>query len=75
MEALVAEGKTQPAIVVAVWNTGGGRLDDYGTVRREVKGMGMVGGGGDDYVRFLAEQLKPEIDRTCATSAFCVVRR
>lgn len=47
------------AIVVAVPNAGGVRLDEYGPWRDERSGGG---GRGDAYVAFLADTLKPLVD-------------
>ena len=76
MTTLIAQGKIRPAIVVAVWNSGA-RFQEYmaeravpsGTAVSRGIGRGTMEGPwlGDEYLRFLAEELKPYIDRTYRT--------
>lgn len=51
------------AIIVGIPNTGIHRIDEYSPFRDRRLG----GGRGNDYVRFIAESLKPEIDREFRT--------
>lgn len=71
---LIEEGRLGPVIVVAIPNNGGKRYAEYfpegvlermGPVERE-RVIGRMEGGralGDAYVRFLAEELLPEVER------------
>ena len=61
LEGLAGEGLE--AIVVGVHNTGAARLAEYSPFRDTRHG----GGAGPMYVRFLAETLKPRIDRRFRT--------
>ncbi|RIK22755.1 MAG: esterase [Anaerolineae bacterium] len=51
------------AIIVGIPNTGIHRIDEYSPFRDKRLG----GGRGNDYVRFIAESLKPEVDREFRT--------
>jgi predicted alpha/beta superfamily hydrolase len=62
MEALSQEGLE--AIVVGIPNKGKRRLDEYGPFRDERL---KVGGGGDAYLAFIVETVKPLIDRDFRT--------
>jgi predicted alpha/beta superfamily hydrolase len=75
---LAARGAIREAIVVAVWNTGAHRYSEYYPVKAlpfvdEPKRGAFVAttlagrARGDDYLRFLVEQVKPEIDRRYRT--------
>jgi predicted alpha/beta superfamily hydrolase len=61
-EALVAAGKIQPLIIVGIYNTGA-RMTEY----TPVGATPATGRSGDDYERFVIEELKPFIDRTYRT--------
>jgi predicted alpha/beta superfamily hydrolase len=62
LEALSIEGLE--AIVVGIPNKNKRRLDEYGPFRDQRLG---VGGGGDAYLAFLVETIKPLIDRDFRT--------
>lgn len=59
---LIGAGRMEPIIMVAVPNIGAERADEYLWSRAR-----NMGGRGDLYGRFLAEELKPFIDRTYRT--------
>ena len=61
-EALIAAGKIQPLIIVGIYNTGA-RMTEY----TPVGATPAAGRSGDDYERFVIEELKPFIDRTYRT--------
>jgi len=61
-EALIADGRIEPLIIVGVYNSPA-RIDEYTPVADPEHG----GGRADDYGRFLAEELKPDIDATYRT--------
>src|SRR5204863_22229 len=61
MEGLSAEGIE--AIVVGIANSGGGRAVDYSAHNHSLYG----GGGADAYVDFLAQNVKPLIDKSFRT--------
>jgi predicted alpha/beta superfamily hydrolase len=61
-EALIAAGKIQPLIIVGIYNTGA-RMTEY----TPVGATPAAGRNGDDYERFVIEELKPFIDRTYRT--------
>jgi glycogen operon protein len=61
MEALAQQGLE--AIVVGVTNLGAGRVDEYSPFADPEQG----GGRGDAYLAFLADTLKPHIDRAFRT--------
>jgi predicted alpha/beta superfamily hydrolase len=63
-ERLIAAGEIEPLIVVAIYNTGEHRVDEYTPTARTEIGRG---GHADDYGRMLIEELKPFIDRTYNT--------
>jgi predicted alpha/beta superfamily hydrolase len=62
-QRLIRNGQMQPIIVVGVYNTGSGRIDEYTQVASSPYG----GGKADDYGRFLVEELKPQIDAAYRT--------
>jgi predicted alpha/beta superfamily hydrolase len=63
-EALITAGAIEPLIVVAIYNTGEHRVDEYTpTPRAEID----RGGHANEYGRMLVEELKPFIDRTYNT--------
>jgi enterochelin esterase-like enzyme len=76
LERLIAGGQVRAPIVVGVWNTEL-RLREYipgdllaalpDDMRGEVQAIYGGPALSDGYVRFLAEELKPFIDRTCRT--------
>ena len=57
---LMTKGEIAPLIVVAVYNTGEHRIDEYAPTPDPDKGGG---GRADDYGRMLVQELKPFIDR------------
>lgn len=74
----IAAGRMPPTLVVGVWNQPDGRYAEYfpqkalagvpEALRREYIERGMGGAPrADAYLRFLVEELKPEIDRRYAT--------
>ena len=74
---LLQAGKTRPAIIVGVWNTGMGRFPEY-MPQKVVTGdsLALYAGGpsiaantiqSDAYLKFLVTELKPLIDRTYRT--------
>jgi len=62
-QGLIASGQMRPAIVVAVYNGGAQRLDEYTPVRDPQEG----GGGAERTVSFLIDELKPYIDASWRT--------
>ena len=62
-QGLIEAGQIEPLIIVAVYNTGEKRVDEYAPTTVEGKG----GGKADDYGRMLVEELKPFIDRKYKT--------
>ncbi len=78
MSRLLREGRVSDTIVVGVWNTGKHRYAEYfpekalalatEPVRRDYVERAQLGRSrADDYLRFLVEELKPEIDRRYST--------
>jgi predicted alpha/beta superfamily hydrolase len=63
-EALIANGKIEPLIMVGVYNTGKDRVDEYTPVEDPKY---KAGGKADLYGRLLVEELKPFIDKTYRT--------
>ena len=61
-EALIGEGRIEPLIIVGVYNSPA-RMDEYTPAVDPEYG----GGRADDYGRFLAEELKPDIDAAYRT--------
>ena len=57
-QALIEGGQIEPLIVVAIYNTGEHRIDEY----TPTKVAGKGGGSGDLYGRMLVEEIKPMID-------------
>lgn len=74
LQALIDAGKARPAIIVGVWNTprrgseyapaGGQSPADLALIGREWKGGPAIS---DRYLAFLADELKPFVDRTYRT--------
>jgi predicted alpha/beta superfamily hydrolase len=60
---LMKKQEIPPMIIVGIWNTVD-RMDEYTLTKDERLGHG---GRGLDYIRFVAEELKPFIDRTYRT--------
>jgi len=63
-QELISAGRIQPIIVVAIYNTGEQRVDEYTPTP---SADGKFGGRADDYGRMLVEDLKPFIDATYKT--------
>jgi predicted alpha/beta superfamily hydrolase len=61
-EALISAGKIQPLIIVGIYNTGA-RMTEY----TPVGATPAAGRSGDDYERFVIDELKPFIDQTYRT--------
>ena len=57
-QGLIEAGQIEPVIVVAIYNAGEHRLDEYTPTKVEGKG----GGEADNYGRMLVEELKPLVD-------------
>lgn len=57
-DALIAQGKIRPLVIVGIYNTGKKRVQEY-TPSRDRK---RVGGGADKYGRMLLEEIKPLIE-------------
>ncbi len=77
MHRLIAAGKTRGAIIVGLWNNGLTRFPEY-MPRKAVTTADLGFGVGnqrmpaamirsDEYLKFIAEELKPFIDRTYRT--------
>lgn len=68
---LIARGEIEAPIMVGVYNTGFGRMDEYAPTRGEFTGWDgercRSRGLGRRYARFLAEEVKPYIDRRYPT--------
>jgi predicted alpha/beta superfamily hydrolase len=60
-ETLIAEGKVEPLIMVAVYNTSA-RIDEYTPVRGTGSAASLGGGKADQYGQLLVEVLKPLVD-------------
>jgi predicted alpha/beta superfamily hydrolase len=60
---LIADGKIRPIIIVAIENNGS-RMDEYTLTRDAGRG---AGGNGAAYLKFVAEEVKPFIDKTYRT--------
>ena len=79
LSQLINERKIDRCIVVAIWNTGANRISEYFPTKifseldQTTRDMfvGKYTGGkptnGDNYLRFLVEELKPAIDRHFST--------
>ena len=65
-KTLIAQNKIRPIIIVAIENNNG-RMDEY-TMTRDDRHGGR-GGDGAKYIKFVAEEVKPFIDRTYRTKA------
>ena len=62
-QALTESGQIEPLIVVAIYNTGEHRIDEYAPTKVPDKG----GGGADRYGRMLVEEIKPLMDEKYKT--------
>jgi predicted alpha/beta superfamily hydrolase len=62
-QGLIEGGQVEPLIIVAIYNTGEHRIDEYAPTKVADKG----GGSADLYGRMLVEELKPLIDRKYKT--------
>lgn len=62
-DMLIAEGRLQPLVMVGVYHTGDGRLQEY-TPTRDPR---LGGGLGKAYGRLLVDEIKPFIDRAYRT--------
>src|ERR687888_256653 len=62
-QSLIESGQIEPLIIVAIYNTGEQRIDEYTPTKVEGKG----GGSADLYGRMLVEEIKPLIDRKYKT--------
>jgi predicted alpha/beta superfamily hydrolase len=62
-ESLINSGQIEPVIVVAIYNTGEHRIDEYAPTKVADKG----GGNADLYGRMLVEEIKPLIDEKYKT--------
>lgn len=65
--ALIGAKRMEPIIMVAVPNMGAERANEYLWSRAALDNGTMMGGKGDLYGRFLADELKPFVDRTYRT--------
>lgn len=63
-EALIRSDQMEPIIIVAIYNTGEHRINEYATERPDKGG----GGKADEYAKMLVMELKPFIDSTYNTS-------
>ncbi len=63
-EALIRSDAMEPIIIVAIYNTGEHRINEYAPTERPDKGGG---GKADDYAKMLVMELKPFIDRNYNT--------
>jgi predicted alpha/beta superfamily hydrolase len=61
---LLAAGRIEPIIIVAVENAGEGRIAEYTPT---AGGDSMRGGRGNLYAKFLVEEVKPLVDRVYRT--------
>src|SRR5438105_4501395 len=62
-QSLIESGQIEPLIVVAIYNTGERRVDEYAPTKVEGKG----GGQADQYGRMIVEEIKPLVDRKYKT--------
>ena len=62
--ALEASGKIEPVILVAVYNAGAERVNEYTPIK---DGKLKVGGGADGYGKWMAGTLKSTVDRAFRT--------
>ena len=62
-QGLIEAGQIEPLIVVAIYNAGEHRIDEYAPTKVPDKG----GGEADAYGRMLVEEIKPLIDRKYKT--------
>lgn len=63
-QRLILNGKIEPVVIVGIYNSGGGRMNEYTPT---VDPRQKHGGKADLYGRFLIEELKPFIDRNYRT--------
>jgi len=63
-QSLIESGQIEPLIVVAIYNTGVHRIEEYTPTYVAAKGGG---GSADQYGRMLVEEIKPLIDRKYRT--------
>jgi len=76
---LIKEGKIESCIVVAIWNTGGNRIAEYfpnkvfSQLEEKTKATftakytGGKPANGDNYLKFIVNELKPSIDQNYST--------
>jgi predicted alpha/beta superfamily hydrolase len=67
---LIEEKRIEPIIMVGIENIGPGRVDEYTPTRAATTRSGTLieeGGQGEQYEKFLIEEVKPFIDRTYRT--------
>lgn len=65
MEREVAAGRAEPAIIVAIFNGYGDRINEYATISREVDLGGStmhVNGRADAYIDYVADVVRPHIE-------------
>lgn len=63
-QRLIESGAIEPIIIVAIYNAGHRRIDEYTPTRDPKKNMG---GRADAYARMLVQEIKPFIDRRYRT--------
>ena len=66
-QRLILAGEVEPLIIVAIYNAGDKRIDEYTPVKGVGAKMKSRGGQADRYGRMLIEELKPFIDREYLT--------
>ena len=72
MEKEVAEGRAEPAIIVAIFNDAVDRIGEYATISRDVEMGGSsihVKGRADRYVDYVADVVRPHIEARYLTRA------
>lgn len=67
-QAMIEAGLIEPIIMIAIPNMGAERSNEYLPTRFKMRDT-EIGGKADDYGKFLADELKPEIDRKFRTQA------
>lgn len=65
-EALIGAGLIEPIIMVAIPNMGMERANEYLPTKRKLQGS-EVGGKANLYLKFITDELKPQIDRKFRT--------
>jgi predicted alpha/beta superfamily hydrolase len=65
-ERLIGEKQVEPLIIVAIYNAGFERANEY-LPTHDAKFWGGVGGNADAYGKMLTDELKPFIDKTYRT--------